>query len=543
MAKWIIDPKVIYSPSSGETVSTAWQKQIKISQDLQDCINRVRVMDASAGSNISDPEAFQFKVNTTDKTLLIRNASNTGWIICGYLDKDYFGITPETIYGVKNNGGVNSIEVVTEQPLTGGSNGNIAIDTTNKKLYQRINGVWTLLLSLSATDLLDYSTLIKNNGGDIGQISIVNSAPSGGNNGDIAVDITNKRMYQKNNDTWNLIFSLRASDLSDYDNLITQEDISTTAEANKIPRADGTGKLPNNIAGSPDKIAGKKIIPDAMADGTTPVYRSSADGGSGGLVFESVSPGSVIDDTQQSISTTYSSDKIQNLLNELKVYVENSGINILKRNKAYNVGDIAYSTKITSTTHLASKLYLECIEAGTSGASEPMLTNVNLNDEITDGTAKFKIYDVGLQSRPVGNIYQSTNATSPAELFGGTWEAMPAGRVLLAQGQSDWGTNYAAGSTGGEATHQLTVGEMPSHTHSASSNWAGEHNHSATTRDNGGSASTFSSAYSASGTVRTVYTNNSGGHSHTVTINNTGSSQAHNNLQPYISVYMWQRTE
>ena len=67
---------------------------------------------------------------------------------------------------------------------------------------------------------------------------------------------------------------------------------------------------------------------------------------------------------------------------------------------------------------------------------------------------------------PVGSIYMSTVSTNPATLFGfGTWEAMPAGRVLLAQGKSSWGTTYNAGSTGGEATHQLTVGELPTHNH------------------------------------------------------------------------------
>uniref|UniRef100_UPI002586076B phage baseplate protein n=1 Tax=Megamonas sp. TaxID=2049033 RepID=UPI002586076B len=152
----------------------------------------------------------------------------------------------------------------------------------------------------------------------------------------------------------------------------------------------------------------------------------------------------------------------ENLVNMLKEIIENSGINILKRKKSYNVGDIAYSTKITSTTHLASKLYLECIQAGTTGIEEPILTNINLNDEITDGTAKFKVYDVGLQSLPVGSIYQSTIATGPEELFGGTWEAMPAGRVLLAQGNvetENYTHNFVAGETGGEFVHQLTVGE------------------------------------------------------------------------------------
>ena len=72
---------------------------------------------------------------------------------------------------------------------------------------------------------------------------------------------------------------------------------------------------------------------------------------------------------------------------------------------------------------------------------------------------------------PVGSIYMSTVSTNPATLFGfGTWEAMPAGRVLLAQGKSSWGTTYNAGSTGGEATHRLTVGELPTHSHTGNIN-------------------------------------------------------------------------
>ena len=143
---------------------------------------------------------------------------------------------------------------------------------------------------------------------------------------------------------------------------------------------------------------------------------------------------------------------------------------------------------------------------------------------------------------PVGSIYMSTVSTNPATLFGfGTWEAMPAGRVLLAQGKSSWGTTYNAGSTGGEATHQLTVGELPAHNHSASTNTTGSHAHTYTWRNYQGWAGSKSATKVWEDTA-TNNTGSAGDHSHTVTINNTGSNQAHNNLQPYISVYIWKRT-
>lgn len=65
-----------------------------------------------------------------------------------------------------------------------------------------------------------------------------------------------------------------------------------------------------------------------------------------------------------------------------------------------------------------------------------------------------------MDAYPVGAIYVSTVATSPSELFGGTWEALEQGRVLIGQG-----TDYAAGSTGGEKEHAITTAEMPGHTH------------------------------------------------------------------------------
>ena len=60
---------------------------------------------------------------------------------------------------------------------------------------------------------------------------------------------------------------------------------------------------------------------------------------------------------------------------------------------------------------------------------------------------------------PVGSIYMSVNNTNPSTLFGGTWQQIQ-DRFLLAAGAT-----YAAGATGGEATHTLTTDEMPAHSH------------------------------------------------------------------------------
>ena len=113
---------------------------------------------------------------------------------------------------------------------------------------------------------------------------------------------------------------------------------------------------------------------------------------------------------------------------------------------------------------------------------------------------------------PVGSIYISVNNTSPAVLFGGTWEQIQ-NRFLLSAGSS-----YSAGATGGEATHTLTIDEMPKHRHS-SKGWA--------------AVTDYSGDY---------YTLGAQGQSDNYTTNYTGGSQPHNNMPPYLVVYMWKRT-
>ena len=128
---------------------------------------------------------------------------------------------------------------------------------------------------------------------------------------------------------------------------------------------------------------------------------------------------------------------------------------------------------------------------------------------------------------PVGAIYLSVNSTNPGTLFGGTWTQIK-DRFLLTCGD-----NYEAGTTGGEATHTLTVAEMPSHDHT------GIYWDNAMRQDqpwginNDGIGNGFSSDYR---------TERGGPNAdHELYTGYTGGGQAHNNMPPYIAVYAWRR--
>lgn len=157
-----------------------------------------------------------------------------------------------------------------------------------------------------------------------------------------------------------------------------------------------------------------------------------------------------------------------------------------------------------------------------------------------------------LKVYPVGSIYISANSTNPETLFGGKWTALDQGRVLIGANNT-----YKAGTTGGEFTHTITTDEMPSHNHSANSSSNGDHNHSLVSitgyddhnfingtgeflLQNSDTTIGFPSAVNA--TLKYGSTGNAGSHNHSITVNSTGGSQPHNNMQPYLAVYMWQRT-
>lgn len=89
---------------------------------------------------------------------------------------------------------------------------------------------------------------------------------------------------------------------------------------------------------------------------------------------------------------------------------------------------------------------------------------------------------------------------------------------------------------------------MPQHSHSASSNNTGSHTHNCSWDwGYGGSDSWNAFGKSYDNTYNRAssrfYMDAAGSHSHTITVNNTGSSMEHNNMQPYIAVHCWRRIQ
>ena len=139
-----------------------------------------------------------------------------------------------------------------------------------------------------------------------------------------------------------------------------------------------------------------------------------------------------------------------------------------------------------------------------------------------DGLSKVTVN--AISSTYIGSIYMSVNSTSPANLFGGTWERISETFLFAAS------SSYPAGSTGGEFTHKLTQSELPNYSLSVT-------NGSNVIRSKTGSSA---DAY--------VQTQSSGWgipnwESKTVTVASGGSGAAHNNMPPYLSVWIWKRTK
>ena len=201
---------------------------------------------------------------------------------------------------------------------------------------------------------------------------------------------------------------------------------------------------------------------------------------------------------------------------------ENSGtISLTKANVTNALGYTppTTDTKYTLPTGNASTLGGVRLSDSTSSTS-----STNGGIAATPAAVKAAIAEAKLAAWPIGSIYMSVSSTSPATLFGGTWERISE-RFLLGASSS-----YPAGGTGGEFTHKLTQSELPNYSLSVT---------------NGSNVIRSKTGNSADAYVQTQ----SGGwgipnwESKTVTVASGGSGEAHNNMPPYLVVYMWKRTK
>lgn len=260
------------------------------------------------------------------------------------------------------------------------------------------------------------------------------------------------------------------------------------------------------------------------------------------------------------------------------------------KNQNHVLGDVVKSTiwqpnnsytegQVIGSPNMTPNVVAKVTTGGITGSSEPVWGAVgeSLNDgtvsyvlvpqtitsasmdDVAAGTDQYKaitpavmaqllkdIYkQAKLDAHPVGSIYESTSDQSPADLFGGTWEAMDPGRVLVSAGTASTGTVYNAGDKGGEEKHQLTESELPrvTVTSTGTTTSAGAHKHDIKSPAGKADDGNWLGRGYIWDKVQIYSTETAGEHQHGVTVSGSfGGNQTHNNMQPFEVVYRWKRT-
>ncbi len=271
------------------------------------------------------------------------------------------------------------------------------------------------------------------------------------------------------------------------------------------------------------------------------------------------------------------------LKNHQSVMSDMVAVTLWQPSATYVVGQVVFSPNMPANT------CARVATAGTTGSAEPAWSSAG--STISDGTAAYtmmyRTVDFATQEQavagtdnktivtpamlkaaldkwivntypPVGTVMTFADDTDPNEIWPNTdWEKFGEGRVLIGAGTyTENGTTYTykSGDTGGEAKHQLTTDEMPSHNHSASSSTPSLNGCFSTVRQGkkAGPVPYGNGIISSNGNFSacvgggdnddwgTTYNINAS-HSHSVNIASTGGNSRHENRQPYITVNRWKR--
>ncbi len=205
--------------------------------------------------------------------------------------------------------------------------------------------------------------------------------------------------------------------------------------------------------------------------------------------------------------------------------------NLNNEDKFLTLDDIYFKNCFTEIDEQAinaefNKLTIKCLNSTNSNFNLDCDGNLTVNSittKVQDETSSSINFD---KIYPVGSIYLSVNSTNPSTLFGGSWEAFAAGKTLVGVDVNQEEFNEVQ-KTGGEKKHTLTLAEIPSHQHTMkfSGNWL-----------NGVKGDQSRAAYDVgigNWGVTVQYSEGEG--------NYAGGGESHNNLQPYITIYMWKR--
>lgn len=192
-----------------------------------------------------------------------------------------------------------------------------------------------------------------------------------------------------------------------------------------------------------------------------------------------------------------------------------------KTNKSLTMNDLYFKDSFTKTGNEINEeidnLNVKCITSKNNKFSLDSDGNLTVNSITSNGNKNLNITEICNVIYPIGSVYISINNVEPSSLFGGTWEKLE-DRFLLASGKT-----YTNGNIGGEATHKLTIDEMPSHTHTLYIDAKG-------------------TTIPAWHTRHLFVQNDSPHEAQPNNLTSTGNSQPHNNMPPYLVVNMWKRT-